>query len=309
MNDGNYKMKKSKNGVPYEHSREHQIVVLDYNSAEQYIESCLATRNATGSDPHEIYDKEWTYGSLKDRETLIEHLMMGKASKKVRDFFEKYRAEVERKLDVSSYVGVGLSSKRTRRRSEDGDELNIDRIMTNRDDYWDSMVRDNKRRNVRIGINFTLNSDNDEMEFARLGATASVLADVLTKMGNAVEICATYCCRYRGRMNDVVEFMVLFPIKRSNEPLDLQRVMSIATNGILRDLLFQMKQGEFKFGSGMGQQKEMSDNAKKKAGVYYVVEQKDTRTTSKSVDALDREIRKLAENFDYGKGSGYKRNY
>jgi len=110
-------------------------------------------------------------------------------------------------------------------------------------------------------------------------------------------------------MNDVVEFMVLFPIKRSNEPLDLQRVMSIATNGILRDLLFQMKQGEFKFGSGMGQQKEMSDNAKKKAGVYYVVEQKDTRTTSKSVDALDREIRKLAENFDYGKGSGYKRNH
>tara|TARA_Y100000361_G_scaffold79289_1_gene70149 strand:- start:14080 stop:15009 length:930 start_codon:yes stop_codon:yes gene_type:complete len=306
MSDGNYKLKTTKSGINYEHSEEHKIVVLDFNSAEDYIESCLAETKRTGEDPHHIWDEDWTYGSLKNRENLVEHLMVGKASDKVTKFFEKYRAEVERKLDVSSYVGVGLSSKRTRRRSDDGDELNIDRIMTNRDDYWDTMVRDNRRRNIRIGINFTLNADNDEMEFARLGATASVLADVLTKMGNAVEICATYCCRYRGRMDKVHEFMVLFPIKRSNEPLDLQRVMSIATNGILRDLLFQMKE-QFQFGSGMGQQKEMSDNAKKKANVFYVVEQKDTSTTDNSVDALDREIRRLSENFDY-EGQDYNRN-
>lgn len=81
--------------------------------------------------------------------------------------------------------------------------------------------------------------------------------------------------------------------------------MSIATNGILRDLLFQMKK-QFQFGSSMGQQKEMSDNAKKKANVFYVVEQKDTNSTDKSVDALDREIRRLAENFDYNQQ--YDRN-
>tara|TARA_R100000808_G_C2147157_1_gene155094 strand:- start:241 stop:1167 length:927 start_codon:yes stop_codon:yes gene_type:complete len=305
MNDGNYKLKTTKSGINYQHSEEHKIVVLDFNSAEEYIESCLAETKKTGIDPHEIYDEKWTYGSLKNRENLVEHLMVGKASKKVTKFFEEYRAEVERKLDVSSYLGVGLSSKRVRRRSDDGDELNIDRIMTNRDDYWDTMVRDNRRRNIRIGINFTLNADNDEMEFARLGATASVLADVLTKMGNAVEICATYCCRYRGQMDKVHEFMVLFPIKRSNEPLDLQRVMSIATNGILRDLLFQMKE-QFDFASSMGQQKEMSDNAKKKANVFYVVEQKEHRTTNDSVDALDREINRLAENFDYDQD--YDRN-
>jgi len=299
--DGNYKSLK-KDGVHYEHSKEHKIIALDYDSAEQYIEACL-----TFPDAHDVCEDYWHYGSLKNRDALVESLMVGRASKKVRDFFEEYRSEVERKLDVSSYLGVGLSSKRVRRRSDDGDELNIDRIMVNRDDYWDVMVRDNKRKNVRIGINFSLAWGNDEMEFARLGATASVLADVLTKMGNAVEVCATYCCGYDGGIDDVNEFMVMFPIKRSNEPCDLQRIMSIATNGILRDLLFQMKAGVFEFSSWMGTQKEMSDYAKRKAGVFYVVEQKDCKSTDISVDALDREIRRLSEEFDFS-NEGYSRN-
>ena len=277
------------NGVDYEYSAKDEIVCLEFNSAEDYIEACLT------NDVHKIHDKEWAYGSVGNREQLIENLTIGKATKKVTDFFNHYREEVENKIDVSSYLGRGLSSKRVRRRSDDGDELNIDRVMTNRDDYWDVMVRDNKRKNVRIGINFSLSCINDEMEFARLGATASVLADILTKMGNAVEIHATYCCRYSGGMVGVNEFVVLFPVKRSHEVLDLQRVMSIATNGILRDLLFQIKEGSFKFGSGMGYQKTMSKQAKKKANVFYVVEQKDTKSVDDCVDTLDREITRLSE--------------
>lgn len=282
-----------KNGVSYDYSAEKEIVCLEFNSAEDYIEACLK------NDVFEITDNHWTYGSVKTREKLIENLTIGKSSKKVRDFFEKYREEVENQLDISSYLGRGLSSKRVRRCSDDGDELNIDKVMVNRDDYWDKMVRDNKRRNVRIGINFSLSHQNDEMEFARLGATASVLADVLTRMGNAVEIHATYCCQYEGSLPGVREFVVLFPVKRSHEVLDLQRIMSIATNGILRDLLFQMKRGVFGFDYGMGYQKEMSDDAKEKADVFYVVEQKDTKNVSDTVDTLDREITRLAENFEY----------
>jgi len=285
-----------KNDVSYDYSAEKEIVCLEFDSAEDYIEACLT------NDVFKITDKDWTYGSVKTREQLVENLTIGKSSKKVRDFFEKYREEVEQQLDITSYLGQGLSSKRVRRCSDDGDELNIDKVMVNRDDYWDKMVRDNKRRNVRIGINFSLAHFNDEMEFARLGATASVLADILTRMGNAVEIHATYCCQYEGSLPGVREFVVLFPVKRSHEVLDLQRVMSIATNGILRDLLFQIKRGVFGFDHGMGYQKEMSEDAKERANVFYVVEQKDTKSVDATVDTLDREIRKLAETMEYSQG-------
>lgn len=302
MIDNNFKHVE-KNGVKFYHSTEDRIVLLDYNSASQYIEDCMKHPKA-----HHVEDGDnWTYGTLKTRENLIEALTVGRASDKVKGFFEEYRSEVERTLDVSQYIGKGLSSKRVRRASDDGDELSIDRIMVNRDDYWDKMVRDTKRKNIRIGINFSLAWGNDEMEFARLGATASVLADVLTKMGNAVEVNATYCCQYDGGMSDIREFMVLFPIKRPHEPIDLQRIMSIATNGILRDLLFQLKKGVFGFYGSCGYQKEMSDRAKEVSDVVYVVEQKDCVDVPTSIDSLDREIRRLSEEFDFSE-EGYRRN-
>tara|TARA_Y100000310_G_scaffold280078_1_gene299580 strand:+ start:34 stop:360 length:327 start_codon:yes stop_codon:yes gene_type:complete len=108
-------------------------------------------------------------------------------------------------------------------------------------------------------------------------------------------------------MEDVNEWMILFPVKRPHEPIDLQRIMSIATNGILRDLAFQLKKGVFEFYGSCGMQKEMSDRAKEVSDVVYVVEQKDCMDVETSIDSLDREIRRLSEEFDFSR-EGYKRN-
>lgn len=126
-------------------------------------------------------------------------LINGRASKLMIDEYHKTRNKIQNMLNVSAFYRQGLSCMRQRRYTDDGDDLDIDRFLGGTDNYWISHKRNKKAKNIRIAMNFGLNSNNKEINFARLVGVLGALADMLTKLGYATEILGVNYRRYQGK--------------------------------------------------------------------------------------------------------------
>jgi len=241
-------------------------------------------------------DRElWTYGNeVVGRENLRRALTIGQTSDKVIRLYQKMRSEMDMDSRISKFVGMGLSCKRRRVTRDDGDDLSMSRLMGGQDQYWSTTERKSQRANVRIGMNMAISWQHKEKDFARLGATLALISDVLTKMGYGVEVLAYSFVQYSGK-NDWRYLGISIPIKMSNEPLDIHRLMSAGLSGLFRDYIFGLLEKEYKSYSSMGYQCETTDAYKKELNLLHTVEQRFCKTTDQAIDGLAQTMQKLAD--------------
>ena len=156
------------------------------------------------------------------------------------------RSEIDMDSRISKFVGKGLSCKRKRVVRDDGDDLSMARLMGGQDQYWATTIRNSQRANVRIGMNMAISWQHKEENFARLGAILAITSDMLTKMGYAVEVIAYQFGGYSGTHN--WKYLgISIPIKKPNEPLDINRLMRAGLSGLVRDFIFGLKKQEYKY--------------------------------------------------------------
>tara|TARA_Y100001937_G_scaffold128099_1_gene202484 strand:+ start:1132 stop:2034 length:903 start_codon:yes stop_codon:yes gene_type:complete len=241
-------------------------------------------------------DRElWTYGNeVVGRDNLRRALTIGQTSDKVIRLYQKMRSEMDMDSRISKFVGMGLSCKRRRVTRDDGDDLSMSRLMGGQDQYWSTTERKSQRANVRIGMNMAISWQHKEKDFARLGATLALISDVLTKMGYGVEVLAYSFVQYSGK-NDWRYLGISIPIKMSNEPLDIHRLMSAGLSGLFRDYIFGLLEKEYKSNSSMGYQCETTDAYKKELNLLHTVEQRFCKTTDQAIDGLAQTMQKLAD--------------
>lgn len=240
------------------------------------------------------YTSSWTYGNSFP--TQGEHrkaLINGQASKLMIQEYHKTRNKIQNMLNVSSFYRQGLSCLRQRRYTDDGDDLDIDRFLGGTDNYWISHKRNKKAKNIRIAMNFGLNCNNKEINFAKLVGVLGALADMLTKLGYATEILGVNYRRYRGSKKlDYTSSIITF--KKAGEKLDLQRLLSMGLQGLLRDWEFAIGE-QLGYDITQGSQALMMDEFKKHLNINYVIEQAEVKTDKDILSYFENVINNLVE--------------
>lgn len=234
--------------------------------------------------------EKWTYGShYVGRDRNMKALRRGESPKYLQKKFEEYRSLLSSKIDVTKYLGMGLSCRRRRRLSDEGSELDISRYNNGDEKYWQSYKRDAQRQNVRLAVNFGVSCSCSEEDFAKLGASVSLLADIITKLGYGVEIVGMNFVKYFGK-RDYDHLCSTVTFKRSHEPLDVQKLLNTGLPSMLRDFSFGINRKVFEIGGSQGQCHEVTPLLKKVANVLYIAEHKNVKNDKTFVDHLDEAI-------------------
>jgi hypothetical protein len=174
-------------------------------------------------------------------DATLETLRLGKATDKAAKHFRETRDDFEQQ--VRKFAGMGVSTRRRRVRSDVGDNVNVDKWLSGDFNCWDTTRRDARRLKVNLGIGGSLSCGNDESEFAKICATAAAAADLLSLLGYSVEINYAAMFHTGGDFkllseHKIEQLMILAPLKREGETLDVQRLLACAAPGLLRAVGF-----------------------------------------------------------------------
>ncbi len=217
-------------------------------------------------------DKDWRFGSLKDRKGTAESLITSTPTKMVLDKVEEVRTRCLGNETIKSLMEQSYSIKRHRKFSDFGDELDIDRILCGDPNHWSLMTKGRKRNIVKLGINLGLSCGNNETEFANIAAITTVASDLLSRAGVSVEVIGyfdgTRCTDWTSS-----EQIITFPIKKANDPMQLYKIACLSAPGLLRSYLFDVMDNIFEgvVSSGKGRPMEPSKQVLKELDIQYSI--------------------------------------
>ena len=203
-------------------------------------------------------DEQWMYDGSSRQETQ-EIWDKGIApSESARQTYIDMRDRIEASF-IAADVSRCRAARRRRVRSWAGGVANSERY---RDamlsgipaPVFDTLSRRADRPVVRIGLNTSMHCGMSSREFARVAAMAACMSDKFEALGYGTEIVSISCGlweggeRYKYAPNgepcepwDSVWCTPIVPIKRQDEPLDAERVLSMGQAGTLRDLGFRSR--------------------------------------------------------------------
>ena len=183
---------------------------------------------------------DWAFGELGNREKTEEYLIKGLGLKSMRTQARKYREEFENTVleEIRSSV---QSIKRTRRNNDCDGDLDLDAVLGGSDEYWTKIERNGSQRVVRIAINCSISCQNGSKEFAKLVSLSAVFCEILEELGYGVEIYCAFISDVSYRKIGFDWESIIFPIKESNEVLDVERIYSLGLQGLLRDVFFRVE--------------------------------------------------------------------
>lgn len=156
-----------------------------------------------------------------------EALKSGRTQPKTLDLFNKLRSQIE--TDTAPSDIAARSSRRQRVWSDQDGEPDADRVMDHRENFMRDSRRGRPMRVIRLGINITRSSGNDEQGYVNAAAYCGAMADHLVKLGYPVQIVG-----FSIVYSDGCWTAHSWPLKAPGEPLDIERVLSMALPGLHR---------------------------------------------------------------------------
>ena len=202
-------------------------------------------------------DEHWIYDGSSRQETQ-EIWDKGIApSESARQTYHAMRDRIEASF-ISSDVSRCRAAGRRRVRSWAGGVANAERyrdamISGVPAPVFDMMSKRADRQVIRIGLNTSMSCNMDASDFARIAAMAACMSDRFEALGYGTEIVSISCGLYQGTTykhspsGETCEpwnsawCTPIVPIKRPDEPLDAERVLSMGQAGTLRDLAFRAR--------------------------------------------------------------------
>ncbi len=207
------------------------------------------------TNPHLSKNYKWYMGTYLDKshcnvEKVLDKVRAGQANKDVLEAMQKIRRKLE--LDGSIDLSESVKDcKRKRRFTDDGGELDIDRVMEGSEDYWMQCKRDGQQTFVRIFVNLSISCDNATDTHANLLASGLITAEILEAKGYGVEIYVG--CS--GQMYDTrVERAWMAKVKDCTEHLDIERIASVGCSQIQRLWSFAFMMYQFNRSHGSCQE-------------------------------------------------------
>ena len=238
--------------------------------------------------------KKWTFGKIagfSDPNEVTEKAMSGKCPRIVKNYIKKYKNKLEEQ-GLYNLPNEDVSCKKKRVWTDDGAELDIDAVMSGDPNYWVTSRRDGKYRVVRLVVNYSASWKNDQKTFAKTIAMMYVTAELIEQLGYGVEIYASDVCWSHENKN-VDERAFLIPLKKVQEPLDIERLGFIGAVGFFRYHSFAVANELFGYFNGRCMQatQEMQDFMG--ADVYITTSWGADNSTEKQALNITKAIDKL----------------
>jgi len=164
-------------------------------------------------------------------------LVEGRAQPATVEAYEQLRG----KIDQMPIPG-GDSQITTRRRrawSDSDGEPDADRVNQQHEHFLSQNRRGKPHRMIRLGINITQGMFDGQEAYVRVAAECAAAADHLERLGYPVQIlglCLVYNTSSADhRAGHLDQFTChTWPVKQPTEPMDIQRVLSMASPGLHR---------------------------------------------------------------------------
>jgi hypothetical protein len=235
----------------------HPVMVAEFRSLDHVMdvaESCMPIGSGI-----EIDGGDWVYGSLGKDETY-KALREGRSpSENTRKIYEDLREEVQCRI-IQGGFSKARSARRKRVKSWAGGSLNVNRYLESRNSgritpCFNTMRKRADRQVVRIGINTLMSCGNRQKAWFNLSANAATMCEALEQLGYGVEIVGVSSCRYKMHSGKSRKFSpggekckayreftyaTMWVLKSYDDPLDIERIMSIGCPGLSRDVTFRV---------------------------------------------------------------------
>jgi hypothetical protein len=277
--------------------RKLQIVHFDsFNEIISALDECEKDGSCRYSDYKKEYEtggSTWRFGKeFNTYEKTIEALDKGVATQLTMKYAEQYRNSLLNLESVQTLLSKAQSVKKRRVFKEDGDELCIDRILSGDPMHWQSTTKGRKSNTLRLGINCALSCGNDENEFAKMCALTVVLSDLITKCGYSVEI--LMMVTVHNISDKIDEGGYVIPVKRADQPLDLNAIYSMGILGLFRSVGFKALRQfiEGRTNDGLGSNFPTTQAIKDRLELNHLIEKKwtDDSTQKQLLDNLFKEL-------------------
>src|SRR5262245_46637049 len=190
------------------------------------------------------HSEAWTDGrNVQGLEANAACLKRGQVPSVLYDAFLAAREACDPVVQEASRVGN--TTKRKRRYSDEGDEVNTDRLAANDPNCWERRKRGKKMRTFRIGISYSDHWAARERDYVSRAAAAAATVDALTALGYGTEVVAystgTVC---DGNMEHGHEWTCAVRLKASDQPVDVQKLLVTGLTSMSRRFTFGIYEAE-----------------------------------------------------------------
>lgn len=214
----------------------------DYDSVGDLIDDLSINKHHLDRDCGEFFTKnrreEFRTGGFDSFE-CIRMLENGDMFNEHYEILEETLEELESDVDFKE-IARSYLKKRSRLFAEEGDELNIDKLMSGDMAHWEKSTRVNDKPVYTITINGSASAARDTEDFVKTSVIAGAISNLLTLSGKKVEINLQY---QSGNSTDEVEYSLInIKLKHANEPLDIKKICAHSNAFLLRGLVFNLYQ-------------------------------------------------------------------
>lgn len=208
--------------------------IESFDSLEQFVNTAAdlpKQRHEAGTA-----DAEWVFGrEVGTLAATLEHLRDGRAPKSVWKAMEKNAQKLTASMEVSE--SLGIDRRRKLQWSDTGDEICTDRMLSGHDRPWRTVRIGRTRPIVRLGINLAISCGNGEADFADITGKLCAACDYLNVRGYGMEIVGLLSCTSRRHGTP---WCYRVTLKSAEDPLDISKIGSCGTPGMLRALGFRV---------------------------------------------------------------------
>ena len=174
----------------------------------------------------------WDLGPFVDsRESFDNAVNKGLVPADIFAEFKRVRALLEPAIE--QFSGNAKTTRRRRKNAEVGLELDIARYIGKDPDCWITRPRGRKKRLVRIAVMINNNGNTGTEVYTRTGALAGAAAELLHRVGLAVEVVALSSSH---DSRDKTELCHAITLKHANERVDHSKILLSALQGLTRVL-------------------------------------------------------------------------
>ena len=221
------------------------VKLLEFSSLQAWLDQA---ESAVSIDPSgtSSMEREWVYGEF-DQETTERSLRTGSSpSSGVREVFKTELNNVRAILSRIGQTERMKSAKRARKPAWAGGRLNVSRYnlskATNRPiPAFQRMTRRHDVPVKKIAINTSMSAGMQPEDFAKIVAIAAAIVETLTKAGYGIQLDICWCTTTK-RSGHKTWNVTRCPIKRADEPVDVEKILSLACPGFLRDYSFRLRE-------------------------------------------------------------------
>lgn len=250
-----------------------------FDSPSHYVDSIIKgveqklylKSNYSGFDPKDGIDikrisSRWQNLTFRQ---FAEEIKQGKILEKVVLEVDKLRKEMHEITEIKEFMFKAKTFKKQRKFSEEGSELNIDRVMSGDSEHWEKMTRGHKKNIYRLYVNMFMSGKEDD--FQELCAFVYVITEIIESAGYSIEV---QMGRIKKNITDKLkESGTITIVKRAEEPLTISKIMPLARMAYVGDCTWLHESNLFEGSTnwGHGSQTNISQQAREFLEFDYII--------------------------------------